>query len=246
MSAEWLLVLWSGLAAGSLHVVSGADHLAALLPLSVGQRLKAFRLGVRWGFGHSGGVLLIGLLAVSLKEWVDFEVIGEWGERLVGVMLVAIGARGMRLGARLTIHAHAHSHQHDAGGHAHLHVHTPRAVQQEHEIAAEPSRHQHVHTAFLAGTLHGVAGTAHILGVLPAVAFSSWVASGLYLVAFALGTVVAMATFAALVGEGSARASANAPRLLRRLTLASGALTILVGLVWIIAPTLGYDLPELG
>jgi hypothetical protein len=244
MSAEWFLILWSGLAAGSLHVVSGADHLAALLPLSVGQRLKAFRLGVRWGLGHSGGVLLIGLLAVSLKEWVDFEVIGEWGERLVGVMLVAIGAWGVRYGLRLTIHAHAHVHE--SGGHAHLHVHTPRAAQEEHDVAAAPTRHRHAHTAFLAGTLHGVAGTAHILGVLPAVALSSWLASGLYLGAFALGTVAAMATFAALVGEGSARASADAPRLLRRLTIVAGALTILVGLVWIILPALGYAVPEIG
>jgi hypothetical protein len=55
-----------------------------------------------------------------------------------------------------------------------------------------------------------------------------------------------MATFAALVGEGSARASADAPRLLRRLTLAAGALTVLVGLVWILMPALGYDVPELG
>jgi ABC-type nickel/cobalt efflux system permease component RcnA len=244
MSTQWFLILWSGLAAGSLHVVSGADHLAALLPLSVGQRLKAFRLGVRWGFGHSGGVLLIGLLAVSLKEWVDFELIGEWGERLVGVMLVAIGAWGMRHGVRLTIHAHPHVHE--AGGHAHLHVHTPRGAEQEHDVAVAPSRHGHAHTAFLAGTLHGVAGTAHILGVLPAVALSSWLASGLYLVAFALGTVAAMATFAALVGEGSARASADAPRLLRRLTIAAGALTMLVGLVWIIMPALGYAVPALG
>ena len=40
-----LLVFWSGLVAGGVHVVTGVDHLAALLPLSVGRRARAFVLG---------------------------------------------------------------------------------------------------------------------------------------------------------------------------------------------------------
>jgi len=239
-----LLTLWSGLAAGSLHVVSGADHLAALLPLSVGRRLRAFRLGVRWGLGHSAGVLVIGALAVGLKEWVDIAAVGAWGERLVGVMLVGIGVWGVRHAARLTIHAHPH--EHDGAGHAHLHVHTADGIRDEHAGGTLLVTHRHTHTAFFAGTLHGVAGTAHILGVLPAVAMASWVFSAAYLFAFALGTIAAMGTFAAIVGEGSARASANAPVLLKRLSLAAGVMTILVGLTWILLPALGLQLPELG
>ena len=55
---------------------------------------------------------------------------------------------------------------------------------------------RHGHTAFFAGTLHGVAGTAHILGILPAVALPGLWASSAYLLAFGAGTVAAMAAFA--------------------------------------------------
>ena len=52
--------------------------------------------------------------------------------------------------------------------------------------------HRHDHTAFFAGSLHGVAGTAHVLGVLPALALPGAAASGAYLVGFAFGTVLAI------------------------------------------------------
>jgi len=243
MTIHLLLVLWSGLAAGSLHVLSGADHLAALLPLSVGRRLKACWLGARWGVGHSAGVLLIGCLAVVFKEWIDVELVGAWGERLVGVMLVGIGALGIRHALRIEIHAHPHEHR--EGGHEHLHVHASSGATEPQAHAALPGLHQHVHTAFFAGTLHGVAGTAHILGVLPAVAMADWLSSAVYLLAFAAGTIAAMAGFAAAVGEGSARMSGNAPLFLKRLMYGTGVLTILVGILWIVIPALGYHLPEL-
>ena len=36
------LVVLSGLLAGAVHVVTGVDHMAALLPLSVGRRWRAW------------------------------------------------------------------------------------------------------------------------------------------------------------------------------------------------------------
>ena len=56
---------WAGLAAGCLHTLAGADHLAALTPLTIGQsHLRASMLGALWGFGHSTGQLLLGLAMV--------------------------------------------------------------------------------------------------------------------------------------------------------------------------------------
>lgn len=226
-------IAWTGFLAGAVHVVTGADHLAALLPLSVGRRLRAFAVGARWGVGHSAGVLLIALLAVALRERLDLELVGAWGERLVGVMLVALGILGIREALRLRIHAHGHDHDQPQHGHVHLHLHGPATA---HAVPADGAAtlHRHAHTAFAAGTLHGVAGTAHILGVLPAVAMPDAASSGAYLAAFALGSILAMGSFSAIVGEASARASTTTPRLLKSLMYAAGSLTILVGLAWIV------------
>lgn len=235
MSAALLLVLGSGLLAGSVHVVTGADHLAALLPLSIGRRRGAWVLGARWGIGHSLGVLLIGLLAVAFKERFDLGLVEAWGERLVGLLLVAIGGFGLRRALRLTVHAHPHDH--DGKTHAHLHLHTEAEERHGPETHAG-SFPRHGHTAFFAGALHGVAGTAHLLGVLPALALPGLGASLAYLVAFALGTIAAMAAFAAFVGESSARI-ADGRALLRPLLCGASAATMAVGMVWIALSALG-------
>ena len=235
MLATFLLILGSGLLAGAVHVVTGADHLAALLPLSVGRRRGAWVLGARWGLGHSLGVLAIGALAVVFKERFDLGPVEAWGERLVGVLLIAIGLLGLRRALRLTVHAHPH--EHDGHAHEHLHLHTGA------EKAHGPESHartgpRHGHTAFFAGTLHGVAGTAHLLGVLPALALPGLVASGAYLLAFASGTIAAMAGFAAFVGESSAR-MARGPALLRPLLCAASVVTVAVGAVWLVLSMTG-------
>jgi ABC-type nickel/cobalt efflux system permease component RcnA len=236
-----LFVLASGLLAGAAHVVSGADHMAALLPLSVGQRRGAWRLGAGWGVGHSLGVVLVGLLATALKERLDLALVEAWGERAVGVLLIAIGVLGMRRALRLTIHAHPHHH--DGRAHDHLHLHT--AAEQAHEEASHALAPRHGHTAFVAGTLHGVAGTAHILGVLPALALPDWTASLTYLAGFALGTVVAMAAFAAAVAAGSARV-ARGGRLVRPLLCTASAITVAVGAVWLALAAWGGAAAGLG
>lgn len=69
---------WAGLAAGCLHTLAGADHLAALTPLTIGRsQIKASLLGALWGFGHSTGQLILGLLMVLLKD--KFQQVRELG-----------------------------------------------------------------------------------------------------------------------------------------------------------------------
>lgn len=229
MSATLALVALSGLTAGAAHVAAGVDHLAALLPLAVGRRFHALRAGVRWGLGHSGGVLVVGALALVLEGSFDVEALSHRAEALVGLVLVVIGGQAIRAALRLKVHAHAHAHVHEGEPHAHLHAHVGEAPAAAHG-AEHPHRHEH--TAFVAGTLHGFAGTAHLLGVLPAVALPGLGPAALYLLAFAVGTILAMATFAALVGEASARAARDRPVAVRGLLLAAGLATTAVGGVW--------------
>jgi hypothetical protein len=235
-----LAVIATGLVAGAAHVVAGADHMAALLPLSVGQRLRAFRLGARWGLGHSAGVALVGALLLLLRERLDLHVVGAWGERAVGVMLIGLGLLGLRHALRIEIHSHGHEHD-DGEHHAHLHLHGPAGDDDERHSQA---LHRHDHTALFAGTLHGIAGTAHVLGVLPALALPGALASAGYLGGFALGTVLAMGAFAALVGWLSSGGHAG-PRRLRGTLVAASGLTMAVGVAWLLLPALGLGLPEL-
>jgi ABC-type nickel/cobalt efflux system permease component RcnA len=192
--------------------------------------------------GHSLGVLVIGVLAVALKERFDLGLVEAWGERLVGVLLIVIGGLGLRRALRLTVHAHPH--QHDGETHAHLHLHTGPEERHgpESHAGAVP---RHGHTAFFAGALHGVAGTAHLLGVLPALALPGWSASVAYLLAFATGTIVAMAAFTAAVGETSARLAPR-PTLLRPVLCAASIMTLAVGAAWIVLSTVGSGHPEIG
>ncbi len=251
MDLAFHIILWSGLAAGFVHVFAGIDHLAALLPLSVGKRWKAALLGVRWGIGHSAGVVLIAVVALEFKELLEpewlAEHLGHWSERLVGVMLVALGIFGFRSVAKLRIHNHTHEHLDEKGEkqrHQHPHVHFGQGHSKEEEQASH-SQHTHKHTAFLAGILHGLAGMGHWLGVLPAAMLENRLQSYSYLLTFVVGTLCAMMLFAAGIGLGSARLGERGPRVMRRIMFLASGLTVIVGVLWILFPLLGLELPSI-
>src|SRR4029453_11586897 len=91
-----VIAIFSGLIAGLVHVFSGPDHLAAVAPLSVAHREQTWTTGFRWGIGHAGGVLVIGLLSLLFRELLPLDLLSSWAERLVGVMLIGIGIWGFR------------------------------------------------------------------------------------------------------------------------------------------------------
>jgi hypothetical protein len=210
-----ILALWSGLAAGSLHVVSGVDHLAAVLPLAVGRRGRAFLIGAAWGGGHSLGVAVIGLVGVLLRERLDLHRLSNWAEGAVGVMLVGLGLVALR------------------GARRHMHPAEPGTAPAGDHAGARSLR-----TALAAGTVHGVAGGAHLLGVLPALVLGGWQEPVAYLAAFGLGTVGSMGAFALVLGHGGARLASRGPRAVRRLSYAAGLTAMAVGLAWLAAPAL--------
>ena len=217
----------SGLLAGLLHVVSGPDHLAAVAPVAVRGHRRAWLVGARWGMGHSAGVALVGLVALALREVLPLERFSSVSERLVGVLLIGIGIWTVRRALRVEVHAHAH--EHDGSRHEHVHFHSPDHVHPETERA-----HVHTHAAFGIGTLHGFAGASHFLGVLPALAFSTKAESVLYLLAFALGTVAAMAVFSSVLGWVAFALGAHRARAYRGLMGACAAAAFGVGGWWLV------------
>src|SRR5580765_3977719 len=146
-----MIAILTGLLAGIVHVWSGPDHLAAIAPLAV-RRPK--------------------------ETWVPGA---NWGERLVGVMLIGIGAWALRKALRV----HAHEHEHDGERHLHLHTHVH---QKDHN---QPTAHaHHTHAALGIGILHGLAGSSHFLAVLPLLALPTRTQAAGYLIAFAVGTIL--------------------------------------------------------
>ncbi|MCC7508183.1 MAG: hypothetical protein IT464_02265 [Planctomycetes bacterium] len=228
------LAVWTGLLAGIAHTFLGADHLAALLPLSVNRKFKAAWLGVRWGAGHSLGVVIVAVILLAGRESLDLSPVEEWGERLVGVMLIALGLWGVRSAMRQSLHVHEHTH--DADTHAHLHAHTGDA----HDPADTASWHSHLHkhAAIGAGTLHGVAGMAHLLGVIPALLAPTLLVSFAYLAGFAAGSILSMGLFAGTFGAVTARLGSKSPALLNGSMYVAAVACILIGVFWIVAPFL--------
>ena len=222
-----MLALLSGLVAGSIHVVSGPDHLTAVAPLSVRHPNHARRMGFKWGLGHASGVIFVGLLALVLRRALPIEAFSSWSERLVGVALGAIGLWGIRTALKNRVHFHEHSH--DGDTHVHLHVHDTK------HMHAAPRAHVHTHTAFAFGILHGFAGSSHFIGVLPALAFPRVADAAYYLSAYGIGTVLAMTCFASVMGVTARRFALSGERAYRRLMLTCSTAAILVGAYWLVS-----------
>ena len=214
-----------------LHVLSGPDHLAAVAPLSLAPRHRAWVTGMRWGLGHSAGVLIVGVLSLALRGLLPLELLSSWAERLVGVVLLGIGIWGLR--NALTSHVHVHEHSHGGQSHAHIHVHG-QATAHSHS-AVTTKGHTHSHAAFAVGTIHGLAGSSHFLGVLPDMAFPSTAQAVSYLGAYGLGSILAMAVFSTVMSwmtRGLASTGANAYRVV--MTTCS-VVSMVVGGYWLVS-----------
>ena len=110
-----------GLVAGFVHVLSGPDHLAAIAPYAVKEKRRAWLTGMRWGLGHTAGVLVVGVLALMLRHALPVAALSAWSERCVGLVLIGIGIWGIR--AALLRRVHTHEHLHDEQPHVHIHAH---------------------------------------------------------------------------------------------------------------------------
>ena len=96
----------AGFAAGLVHVLSGPDHLAAVAPFAAGQRNGHWRTGLRWGLGHTAGVLLIGLLLIAFRGVLPVEALSAYSERIIGVVLLGVGAWAFMRARSPRLHQH--------------------------------------------------------------------------------------------------------------------------------------------
>jgi hypothetical protein len=95
-----VFAFWSGILAGLLHVLSGPDHLAAVLPLAARSPQHGRAVGAVWGLGHGGGMLAWLALAWAFQRVLPIELISGAAELLVGLSLVALGFWTFRASAQ--------------------------------------------------------------------------------------------------------------------------------------------------
>jgi high-affinity nickel-transport protein len=197
------------------------DHLTAVSTLIVETRdvRRGALLGAVWGLGHTASLVVVGTLLL-LTGAVLPERTAALFELGVATMLVILGVRSVSLAIREGTRGLEHRHHHGAAEHVH----------------ASPDAHVHVAGRTLAwrpllvGLVHGLAGsgaiTALVFAELPT--FTSRLA---YIALFGIGSIAGM-SIASGVAAGSLRHLAVTPRRRRGIVLASGMLSITLGIVW--------------
>lgn len=226
--AHWPLL--AGVTAAFIHVFTGPDHLAAVLPFVVDYKGKSWKIGMSWGIGHLAGMLLIGVLFMLFNELLPLEQFSHYSEILVGFILVFIGVWSVyRIRNSKIKHQHPHFHEEINEVHIHDHVHS--------------TEHEHIHThssksssnmisSMLIGVLHGFAGIAHFILFLPMLSFTSTFQSVSYIGGFGIGTIGAMTIFSIAMGIMSSKAAKFSVSI-TSISYGAASLAILVGVYWI-------------
>ena len=84
-------VLATSVVLGVVHVVTGPDHISALIALAASGGWRSFFLGIRWGVGHTSGLVLIAAIFFALNGRFDLAAVGHYGERAVGFFMIGLG-----------------------------------------------------------------------------------------------------------------------------------------------------------
>ncbi len=210
----WLTGLFSGaslLVALGIAIVLGLrhasdpDHLVAVTSLVAadgGDRRAATRLGLWWGAGHAGTLLVIGLPLIFLKSglptWLE-----TGAEKAVGVVILVLAARVIFKWLKGDYRAAAHEHR---PAHHHGHGHHAAAGDAGHDrrrhLRRGPGVHEHRHVrtprqALGIGMLHGLAGTGAVVLLLIA-ALPTQLEAAAALALFAPMSVLSMAVCTSL------------------------------------------------
>lgn len=227
--------LWAAYAAafvlGTVHALE-VDHMVAVSAFVGGNpRLRsAVGFGVRWGVGHAAVVLVAGgLLAASGIRVPDSAQ--SWLEAGVGLALIGVGVWAWRKARRLHLHG-----PEEHGGHGHLHTHGAGHAHHHHDHASNGEAPRHAHLSTLVGAVHGLAGSAPVVALVPVTLMPNLGAALGYLLAFGIGTILGMGTYAMVAALAVGRA-AESVRLARALAFGTASLSIAVGVWWLLRVT---------
>lgn len=222
-----------------------ADHVIAVGTIVTQQRTVrgGLVIGAVWGLGHTLTIVVVGG-AIILFRVVIPPTLGLTMEMTVALMLVALGVwnltgvvRHLRQSAaegagfhahphRHGDYVHSHGHGHDMNDHGHGEDQTPQAWLDRHFGAL--GLYQMLRP-LVVGVVHGLAGSAAVaLLVLATIGDARWAIA--YLLLFGAGTMVGMLLITATIAGPLAYAVRRSARVQRHLRVASGLLSVGVGL----------------
>jgi ABC-type nickel/cobalt efflux system permease component RcnA len=229
-SLSTLAVLGIGLVFGLKHATE-VDHIVAVSTI-VSQHKNVFRsalVGALWGAGHTGALLITGVLVLFLRIAIP-ERVSSWLEFGVALMIIGLGAAALWRALRKGSEVHLHQHSHDGISHVHIHFHENET---KHKLA-QRSAHSHAISTIgvkpvLIGTMHGLAGSGALTLLVLTQIRSPWIGL-LYLGVFGVGSVVGMLLMSGLIGLPFALTSRNLTGFHHRLQTGAAVLSICFGL----------------
>ena len=231
---ELTFPLFAGIIAAILHVISGPDHLAAVTPFAIESKRRAWKVGLFWGIGHLLGMLSIGVLFLLFKDLIPIEEISKHSEQFVGIVLIGLGV-WILIKIFKEEKKHKHLHVHSNGNpiiHEHKHIHNSEKLHNH----KHPKLKQGIIASTSVGFIHGLAGIAHFLLFLPVIGFESKFDSVKYIVGFGIGTLIAMISFAMVIGRISdfSKKDHN-DTFFKGIRLAGGLFALIIGIYWTLA-----------
>jgi hypothetical protein len=191
----------------------GPDHLAAVIPNSIGKPgWHGAKLGAIWGFGHGCSAMLIGLVAYLLKGEISQRIpfiqqMSQFSEKVVGISLVAIGFLGIL-------------ESYEIPDPSSFNIEPPRKSKMS------------LKAILLNGFLHGVSWDG-APSIASALVMSSWKDAALFLSLYSLGTVISMGFGGGLVGILSTNLGKMSPDFPRKLSLFTSSIALLLGMYWL-------------
>ncbi|MBT8316475.1 MAG: hypothetical protein HKP59_02500 [Lutibacter sp.] len=231
---DFNIPLFAGIIAAVAHVISGPDHLAAVTPFAIESKKKAWKVGLFWGFGHLLGMLSIGVLFLLFKEFIPIEKISANSEKFVGFLLIGLSIWIFSQIFRKEKN-HTHTHVHSETNHIiHKHPHQHDSVS-NHSHTHKNIRHNNI-ASLSFGFVHGLAGIAHFLLFLPVLGFKSNFDSTQYIIGFGIGTLVAMISYAFVIGRISQVSKNNHnANFFKGIRFASGLFALIIGIYWVLS-----------
>lgn len=205
-----------GILVGLRHAFE-PDHLSAVSTL-VGETHSVPHgalLGVLWGVGHTISLVVVGVILALVDATLPARA-GVAFELGVAVMLLLLGVRAIAAATRVPA-------SHVPASHAHAPALPARRVRWR---------------PLVVGLVHGLAGS----GALTAIVFAQLSGSAAriaYMVLFGAGSIVGMAIASGLAGA-TLQILARSGEVRRRIGLATGVISIVVGLSWGIPLLAGY------